>query len=176
MISISSNGRIAIFPTPAFWACRERGIVIHSDATQLVPQGCFAFERLGVDLLTLSAHKFRGPRGVGLLIRAPGVELSPLQGGGGQEHGLRSGTEPVALVSGMAEALMALPSFDPVSQPVPPGSSTLIRRQRDQLLERLLELPQLQLCGPSPDQRLPCLLYTSPSPRDMRRSRMPSSA
>ena len=136
-------------------ACRERGIVIHSDATQLVPQGCFAFERLGVDLLTLSAHKFRGPRGVGLLIRAPGVDLSPLQGGGGQEHGLRSGTEPVALVGGMAEALMALPSFDPVSQHVPPGSSTQIRRQRDQLLERLLELPQLQLCGPSPDQRLP---------------------
>ena len=122
-------------------ACRERGIVIHSDATQLVPQGCFPFENLGVDLLTLSAHKFRGPRGVGLLIRAPGVELSPLQGGGGQEHGLRSGTEPVALVSGMAEALMALPSFDPVSQPLPPGCSSQIRRQRDQLLERLLELP-----------------------------------
>ena len=76
----------------------------------------------GVDLLTLSAHKFRGPRGVGLLIRAQGVDLSPLQGGGGQEHGLRSGTEPVALVGGMAEALMALPSFDPVSQHVPPGN------------------------------------------------------
>ncbi|MBL6741594.1 MAG: aminotransferase class V-fold PLP-dependent enzyme [Synechococcus sp. BS301-5m-G53] len=136
-------------------ACRERGIVIHSDATQLVPQGCFPFERLGVDLLTLSAHKFRGPRGVGLLIRAPGVALSPLLGGGGQEHGLRSGTEPVALVCGMAEALMALPSFDPVTEPVPPGCSIQIRRQRDQLLQRLLELPQLQLCGPALDQRLP---------------------
>ena len=136
-------------------ACRERGIVIHSDATQLVPQGSFPFEQLGVDLMTLSAHKFRGPRGVGLLIRAPGVALSPLQGGGGQEHGLRSGTEPVALVSGMAEALVALPSFDPVTHHVPPGCSTQIRRQRDQLLERLLELPQLQLCGPALDQRLP---------------------
>ena len=136
-------------------ACRERGILFHSDATQLVPQGCFPFERLGVDLLTLSAHKFCGPRGVGLLIRGPGVALSPLQGGGGQEHGLRSGTEPVVLVSGMAEALMNLPSFDPVSQPVPPGCSSQIRRQRDQLLERLLELPQLQLCGPQVDQRLP---------------------
>jgi len=136
-------------------ACRKRGIVIHSDATQLVPQGCFPFERLGVDLLTLSAHKFRGPRGVGLLIRAPGVALSPLQGGGGQEHGLRSGTEPVALVSGMAEALKALPSFDPVTHPVPPGSAVQIRRQRDQLLERLLELPQLRLCGPPLSGRLP---------------------
>jgi len=136
-------------------ACRERGIVIHSDATQLVPQGCFPFERLGVDLLTLSAHKFRGPRGVGLLIRAPGVALSPLQGGGGQEHGLRSGTEPVALVCGMAEALMALPSFDPVPHRVPPGCTAQIRHQRDQLLERLLELPQLRLCGPALDNRLP---------------------
>jgi len=136
-------------------ACRERGIVIHSDATQLVPQGCFLFERLGVDLLTLSAHKFRGPRGVGLLIRAPGVALSPLQGGGGQEHGLRSGTEPVALVCGMAEALMALPSFDPVPHRVPPGCTAQIRHQRDQLLERLLELPQLRLCGPALDNRLP---------------------
>ena len=136
-------------------ACRERGIPIHSDATQLVPQGCFLFERLGVDLLTLSAHKFRGPRGVGLLIRAPGVALSPLLGGGGQEHGLRAGTEPVALVCGMAEALMALPSFDPVTDPVPPGSSTQIRHQRDQLLKRLLAFPQLRLCGPPLDRRLP---------------------
>ena len=75
-------------------ACRERGIVIHSDATQLVPQGCFPLKSLGVDLLTLSAHKFRGPRGVGLLIRAPGVELSPLQGGGGQELSLIHISEP----------------------------------------------------------------------------------
>ncbi len=136
-------------------ACRERDIVMHSDATQLVPQGCFPFEQLGVDLLTLSAHKFRGPRGVGLLIRSPSVALSPLQGGGGQEHGLRSGTEPVALVCGMAEALMALPRFDPVIHPIPPGCSAQIRRQRDQLLERLLVLPQLELCGPAGDHRLP---------------------
>ncbi len=163
---IAAQGEVgALQPvTEIAQSCRDRGIVIHSDATQLVPQGCFQFERLGVDLLTLSAHKFRGPRGVGLLIRTPDVPLSPLQGGGGQEHGLRSGTEPVALVTGMAEALEMLPSFDPADDPIPPGSSATIRRQRDQLLERLVHLPQLRLCGPSLAQRLPhhiSLLATS---------------
>ena len=154
---IAAQGEVgALQPvTEIAQACRDRGIVIHSDATQLVPQGCFQFERLGVDLLTLSAHKFRGPRGVGLLIRTPDVPLSPLQGGGGQEHGLRSGTEPVALVTGMAEALGMLPSFDPAEDSIPPGSSATIRRQRDQLLKRLLHLPYLRLCGPSLAQRLP---------------------
>ena len=61
----------------------------------------------------------------------------------------------MALVTGMAEALGRLPSFDPAEDSIPPGSSATIRRQRDQLLKRLLHLPYLRLCGPSLAQRLP---------------------
>ena len=136
-------------------ACRERGILFHTDATQLASQGCFDFSRLGADLLSLSAHKCQGPRGVGLLIREPSVELVPLQGGGGQEGGLRSGTEPVALVAGMAEAMAALPQYDPHAQLLPPGSTPEMRRQRDDLLRALLDCPGLKAIGADCDHRLP---------------------
>ena len=136
-------------------ACRERGILFHTDATQLASQGCFDFSQLGVDLLSLSAHKCQGPRGVGLLIRDPSVELEPLQGGGGQEGGLRSGTEPVALVAGMASAMAALPQYDPRTQLIPPGSTPQIRHQRDNLLRALLDCPGLQAIGADLHHRLP---------------------
>ena len=136
-------------------ACRELGILFHTDATQLASQGCFDFSRLGVDLLSLSAHKCQGPRGVGLLIRDLSVELEPLQGGGGQEGGLRSGTEPVALVAGMARAMAALPQYDPQIQLVPPGSTPEMRRQRDSLLGSLLDCPGLKAIGADPNHRLP---------------------
>lgn len=136
-------------------ACSERGILFHTDATQLASQGCFDFSRLGVDLLSLSAHKCQGPRGVGLLIRDPSVELEPLQGGGGQEGGLRSGTEPVALVAGMARAMAALPQYDPQIQLMPPGSTPEMRRQRDNLLGSLLKCPGLKAIGADLNHRLP---------------------
>ncbi|BEV36226.1 aminotransferase class V-fold PLP-dependent enzyme [Synechococcus sp. M16CYN] len=136
-------------------ACRERGIVFHSDATQLIPQGCPQFNSLNVDLLSLSAHKFQGPRGIGLLIRRPTLAIQPLQSGGGQEFGLRSGTEPVALIAGMVEALSALPTFCPEYQSVPPGSGPNVRQQRDRLLQSLLKIPGFRLVGPDVNNRLP---------------------
>lgn len=136
-------------------ACRQRGIVMHTDATQLIPQGCCSFDALGVDLLSVSAHKFQGPRGVGLLIRSRDTELHPLQGGGGQEHGLRSGTEPVALVTGMAEALAVLPHYVPDERICPPGSTPFIQQQRDALLASLLKRPGVSAIGPDASQRLP---------------------
>ena len=62
---------------------------------------------LGADLMTLSAHKFGGPQGVGVLLVRPGVALSPLIAGGGQEFHLRGGTENVAAICGMAAAFQA---------------------------------------------------------------------
>ena len=128
---------------------------MHTDATQLIPQGCCSFVALGVDLLSVSAHKFQGPRGVGLLIRSRDTELHPLQGGGGQEHGLRSGTEPVALVTGMAEALAVLPHYVPDERICPPGSTPFIQQQRDALLASLLKRPGVSAIGPDASQRLP---------------------
>jgi cysteine desulfurase len=86
--------------------CRERGIVFHVDAAQAAGRVPIDVEAIGADLLSLSAHKIHGPMGVGALFvrRYPRPALVPLQFGGGQEGGLRSGTVPVHQVAGMGEA------------------------------------------------------------------------
>ena len=136
-------------------ACRARGITFHSDATQLIPQGCPEFNHFQSDLVSLSAHKFQGPRGIGLLIRGSNLPLAPVQGGGGQEFGLRSGTEALPLIAGMAQALSALPAYHLSGDTVPPGSGADVRRQRDGLLQELLEIQGLSLLGPNVTQRSP---------------------
>ena len=136
-------------------ACRERGIRFHTDATQVVPQGLVQWSGVPIDLLSLSGHKLQGPRGVGLLMKRRDVEIRSLQGGGGQEQGLRSGTEPVALVAGLAQALKQVPRFDALAMACPPGSSPAIRPWRDQLLDALLAIPGVELCGPQANKRLP---------------------
>ena len=82
-----------------------RPIWLHSDASQGAGLYDISLSRLGVDLLTLNAAKLYGPKQVGLLWRRPGIKLVPLFGGGGQEMGLRSGTESVAGAVGFAVAL-----------------------------------------------------------------------
>jgi len=85
--------------------CRELQIPFHLDAVQAVGKIPVDFERLGVTSLALGAHKFHGPRGVGALLLREGTRLAPYLFGGHQEAGRRPGTEPVALIAGMARAL-----------------------------------------------------------------------
>jgi cysteine desulfurase len=80
-------------------------IPVHTDAAQAVGKMPVDFRRLGVAALTASAHKFRGPKGIGVLILKRGVHFRPLMFGGHQQHGRRPGTEPVPLAVGMATAL-----------------------------------------------------------------------
>lgn len=84
---------------------RERGVLFHTDAVQA--PGKIALDEIAaqVDLLSLAAHKFYGPKGAGVLYVRQGVAIAPLLVGGGQEHGLRSGTENVAGIVGLARAL-----------------------------------------------------------------------
>ncbi len=84
--------------------CRDRGVLLHSDAAQAF--GCVPLNphTLGLDLMSISAHKMYGPKGIGALIIKDHIPLQPLQWGGGQEFGLRPGTIPVPLAVGMAKA------------------------------------------------------------------------
>jgi cysteine desulfurase len=84
---------------------RERGVLFHTDAVQAPGYLALDVRALRVDLLSISAHKFYGPKGVGVLYVREGVELEPVVRGGGQEFGRRSGTENVAGIVGLARAL-----------------------------------------------------------------------
>ncbi|MBR4458458.1 MAG: cysteine desulfurase [Clostridia bacterium] len=86
-------------------ATHRHGILFHTDAVQAIGHIPVHVRDLGVDMLSASAHKFNGPKGIGFLYVRSGTELIPLIDGGGQEHGMRAGTENVAGIVGMAAAL-----------------------------------------------------------------------
>jgi cysteine desulfurase len=104
---MAANNEIGVLqPLEAIAAlCRRKGVLLHCDAAQAVGHIPLNMAELGVDLLTLSAHKFYGPKGIGALLIRPGVAIAAQQLGGGQERGLRAGTLPVPLIIGLAAAL-----------------------------------------------------------------------
>jgi len=133
--------------------CKERGVLLHSDATQAVGRVRVDVEELQVDLLSFSAHKFYGPKGVGGLYirrRNPLVRLEPLVNGGGHEQGRRSGTLNAPGIVGMATAL-DLAVEEMVDETVRIGGL------RDRLFEGIeAELERIQLNGPPlGEDRLP---------------------
>ena len=120
---------------------------VHTDASQAPLYLPIDIEKLGVDLLTLDAQKLYGPKGVGLLFRRRGVTLVPRFFGGGQENGMRPGTENVPLIFGFAKALG-------VAKETREKETKRLTGLRDYLLERLLgEIPGAQLNG-SPHERI----------------------
>ena len=123
--------------------CRKFGCLIHTDATQAVGKIPVDVEALDVDMLSASAHKLYGPKGVGMLFLRDGMEnhLTPLTHGGGQERGLRPSTAAVPLAVGFGEAVR-LAGENMVNE------SKRIAELRDLLLNRLREhIPNLMLLG-----------------------------
>lgn len=90
---------------PLIERCNAAGVPTHLDAVQAVGKISVSFKSLGATTLSFGAHKFHGPRGIGGLLVRRGVTLAPLHFGGHQETDRRPGTEPVALIAGMAKAL-----------------------------------------------------------------------
>ncbi len=103
---LANNETGAIFDRLAAFAARARGAgaLVHTDAVQAAGKIPVDVRALGVDLLSLSAHKFGGPKGAGALWVRPGVRIRALAAGGGQERGRRGGTENVAAIAGLGEA------------------------------------------------------------------------
>lgn len=127
----------------------ERGIPFHSDAVQAAGSLPIAVDDLGVDLLSLSAHKFYGPKGVGLLFVRRGTPIDFQQVGGGQEQGRRGGTENVPGIVGLGLALEQADAWrDAYNQHC--------RTLRDRLADGILEaLPNAVINGPpEPERRL----------------------
>jgi cysteine desulfurase len=115
-------------------------IFFHVDAVQSVGKLQLHPSAYGIDLLSCSAHKIRGPKGVGFLFVRNGIRLNPLLAGGGQEGGLRSGTENVPLIVGMAKALR-------ITTDRQAETERHLYSLRLRLVERLKEIPGLRLNG-----------------------------
>jgi cysteine desulfurase len=133
---------------------REHGVLFHTDAAQSVGKIETKVDDLGVDFLTIAGHKIYAPKGVGALFIREGVELEPLMHGGGQEGGLRSGTENVILnvALGTACGLIADNLSDDMSR---------LRALRDRLYNQIRSgIPDAVLNG-HPEERLPNTAYLS---------------
>ncbi len=131
--------------------CKARGVLFHTDAAQAAGKLALDVEAMGIDLLSLSAHKMYGPKGVGALYvrRAePRVRLEPLFDGGGHERGMRSGTLPVPLVVGFGKACM-------LCQEEMDAETVRLRQLRERLRQTIMaELEEVFLNG-HPEERLP---------------------
>jgi cysteine desulfurase len=131
--------------------CKDRGVLFHSDAAQAAGKLPLDVEEMGLDLVSLSAHKIYGPKGVGALYvrrRSPHVRLQPLFDGGGHERGMRSGTLPVPLVVGFGLAC-ALCGQEMA------GEAERLTQLREQLRDGILRrVPDVIMNG-HPTDRLP---------------------
>lgn len=128
--------------------CRARGVIFHTDAVQAAAYLPVDVQALNVDLLSIGAHKFYGPKGVGALYVRQGTPLVPAQTGGGQEFGLRAGTQNVPYIVGLAESFL-------LAQSERSTRTAQVSPLRERLIGTILEeIPGSQLTG-HPTRRLP---------------------
>ena len=127
--------------------CRERGVLFHTDAVQAAGHLPIDVRAQNIDLLSLSAHKFHGPKGVGALYARRGIALTNLIEGGAQERGRRAGTENTAGIAGMAAAL------DEAARNMERDSAKMTAL-RDRLIAGLSRIPHSALNGDA-ERRLP---------------------
>lgn len=128
-------------------ACRAHGVLFHTDAVQAAGHIPVNVKKQNIDMLSLSAHKFHGPRGIGALYVKRGIELTSLMEGGGQERGKRPGTENLPAIMGMAAALKEECTLMEQNE-------AKVTAMRDRLIHGLSQIPYSILNG-SREKRLP---------------------
>ena len=127
--------------------CRAHGVLFHTDAVQAAGHIPVNVKKQNIDMLSLSAHKFHGPRGIGALYVKRGIELTSLMEGGGQERGKRPGTENLPAIMGMAAALKEECTLMEQNE-------AKVTAMRDCLIQGLSQIPYSILNG-SREKRLP---------------------
>lgn len=128
--------------------CNDQKIPFHTDAIQAIGKIPIDVKELGIDLLSISSHKLHGPKGIGALYIRNGIQIDPVILGGGQEDGLRSGTENVANIVGFGKACEI--AKNDLSQ-----NMKHVTKLRDMLIEKVThEIPEVTLNG-DPKSRLP---------------------
>ena len=147
-IMFANNEIGTIQPIEAIGAvCHERGVLFHTDAVQAAGHVKIDVNAMHIDLLSLSAHKFHGPKGVGMLYARRGIILTNLIEGGAQERGKRGGTENVPGIAAMAAALTeACANMD--------GNTKKVTALRDKLIDGISKIPHCALNG-AREPRLP---------------------
>ena len=148
-IMFANNEIGTIYPIQEIGAiCRQAGVLFHTDAVQAAGHLPINVKEMNIDLLSLSAHKFHGPKGVGAFYCRRGIPLPSLIDGGAQERGKRAGTENVAGIVGLGAALR-------LANEEMPEASARVSAMRDRLIDGILQtVPMCRLNGPR-HNRLP---------------------
>ena len=126
--------------------CKEKGVLFHTDAVQAAGHLKIDVKEMHIDMLSVSAHKFHGPKGVGFLYARKGIDLANVIYGGAQEKGKRAGTENLPAAAGMAEALAE--SYENLEE-----KTAKTKAVRDRIIKGLSEIPHSALNG-DPENRL----------------------
>lgn len=141
-VMFANNEVGTIMPIPEIAAvCHEKGVLFHTDAVQAAGHVPVDVKAMGIDMLSISGHKFHGPKGVGVLYERKGIRLPSYIIGGEQEKGRRAGTENVAGIVGLGEALeLAVTNMS--------ETSARMTRMRDRLIESIeATIPEVKLNG-----------------------------
>ncbi|MFU2208039.1 cysteine desulfurase NifS [Solidesulfovibrio sp. C21] len=148
-VMYANNETGTIFPVPEIAAlCKERGVLVHTDAVQAVGKVDIDLAKLPVDMLALSGHKLHAQKGVGLLYVRKGTPYRPFLIGGHQEHGRRAGTENTAGIIGLAKAMRL--AHDNMAE-----ENTRVKALRDRLEQGILSNVPDTIVNGDPDNRLP---------------------
>ena len=147
-IMYANNEIGSILPIPEIGAvCREKGVIFHTDAVQAAGHLPIDVKAQNIDMLSLSGHKFHGPKGSGVLYARKGIPLVNIIEGGAQERGKRAGTENLPAIVGMAAALQE--ACDHIDE-----NAAKVSALRDKLISGLSKIPHSALNG-DPVHRLP---------------------